>query len=385
MIEKALTGSKQYWMWIGFLMVLIGFGVYNYLNQLEHGLALTGMSRDISWGFYITQLTFFVGVAASAVMLVLPYYLHNYKAFGKIIILGESLAVAAVTVCILFVLADLGQPQRVLNTLLHPTPNSVLFWDIMVLQGYLFLNLVIGWASQTAERNNVAPPKWVKILIYISIPWAVSIHTVTAFLYAGLPGRHLWLTAILAPRFLASAFAAGPAFLIILVFIVRRLTGFDPGKEAIQTLAKIVLYGMIANLFFYGLEFFTAYYSNIPGHMHTLDYLFFGHGEANAMVPYMWLSVFLGFLGIGMMVLPGWRQNDLMLIIATASIFISTWIDKGMGLVIGGYIPNPLEHYTEYTITFTEYGVAIGIWSIGLLIITVLFKIAITVKKEADS
>jgi Ni/Fe-hydrogenase subunit HybB-like protein len=385
MIEKALSGSKQYWAWVGFLMILIGFGVSNYLHQLEDGLAVTGMSRDITWGFYISQFTFFVGVAASAVMLVLPYYLHNYKAFGKIIILGESLAVAAVTICILFIVVDLGQPQRILNVMLHPTPNSMLFWDMIVLNGYLFLNLIIGWASQTAERNNVAPPKWVKILIYVSVPWAVSIHTVTAFLYAGLPGRHLWLTAILAPRFLASAFAAGPAFLLLMVFVVRHLANFDPGKEAIQTLAKIVLYGMLANLFFYGLEFFTAYYSNIPSHHHTLDYLFFGHGEFNSMVPYMWASMILGFFGVGLLINPAMRQKELVLVVSMISIFISTWIDKGMGLVIGGFIPNPLEHYTEYHLTFTELGVALGVWSVGALVLTLLFKIAITVKKEADS
>ena len=231
MIEKALKGNRSYWAWIAFLIACIGLGLNAWAYQLEHGLGVTGMGRDISWGLYIAQFTFLVGVAASAVMVVLPYYLHNRKEFGKIVIVGEFLAVSAAVMCMLFILADLGKPQRVLNVLRYPTPNSMVFWDVVVLNGYLLLNLIGGWTVLGAERKGIAPPKWVKPLIYLSIPWAFSIHTVTAFLYAGMPGRHLWLTAVLAPRFLASAFAAGTAILILISFILKTTSGFDAGTE----------------------------------------------------------------------------------------------------------------------------------------------------------
>jgi molybdopterin-containing oxidoreductase family membrane subunit len=214
MLDKALTGSKRYWGLVFILLAFIGAGTIAYIYQFQNGLGVTGMSRDVSWGFYISQFTFLVGVAASAVMLVIPYYLHDYKKFGKIVILGEFLAVSAVTMCLLFIFVDMGQPMRMLNVILHPTPNSILFWDAMVLNGYLFLNIVIGWTTLHAEKKGMPPAKWVKPLIYLSIPWAISIHTVTAFLYAGLPGRHFWLTAIMAARFLASAFSGGPALLV---------------------------------------------------------------------------------------------------------------------------------------------------------------------------
>ncbi|MDD5207537.1 MAG: polysulfide reductase NrfD, partial [Desulfobacterales bacterium] len=288
MLEKALKGSQAYWGWLLVLVTIIGAGFVTYLYQFSEGLRITGMSRDVSWGFYIGQLTYFVGVAASGVMVVLPYYLHDFKAFGRITILGEFLAVASIVMCGLFVMVDLGNIPRMLNIVLYPNPTSILFWDMIVLNMYLLLNIVIGWNVLSAERKGMHYPKWVKTLIYISIPWAFSIHTVTAFLYAGLPGRHYWLTAIMAARFLSSAFASGPAILILICMIVRKVSKFDPGEVQIRTLGGIVTYAMILNVFFFLLEIFTAFYSQIPGHMHPIVYLFAGLDGYDKLVPWMW-------------------------------------------------------------------------------------------------
>jgi Ni/Fe-hydrogenase subunit HybB-like protein len=382
MLEKALTGSKKYYGLLAVLSLPIGVGFVCYLWQFDFGLGITGMSRDVSWGFYIAQFTFLVGVAASAVMVVLPYYLHNYKAFGRLTILGEFLAVASVSMCVLFIFVDLGQPMRVLNVMLYPTPNSVLFWDMIVLNGYLFLNIIIGWKVLEAERNNVAPAKWLKPLIYLSIPWAVSIHTVTAFLYCGLPGRGFWLTAILAPRFLSSAFAAGPALLILLCLIVRKFTKFDPGSEQIRSLSKIVAYAICVNVFFFLCEVFVVFYSRIPEHMDHLKYLFVGLHGHGAYVPWMWASMILMLVSIILLVNPITRNNESILAVACITVFAGTWIDKGMGMISGGFVPSPLHHVTEYIPTLPEVAIALGIWAIGFSILTVLYKIAVTIKEE---
>src|SRR5512136_632712 len=256
MVERAFIGQRSYQLWLGALLIPICVGLACYLAQYSRGLGITGMSRDVIWGFYVAQFTFLVGVAASAVMVVLPFYLHNCKEFGRVVILGEFLAVAAVVMCILHIFVDLGQPARIFNVVLHPAPRSIMFWDMIVLNGYLLLNLVIGWTTLDCERNAARPPGWIKPLILLSIPWAISIHTVTAFLYCGLPGRHLWLTALLAPRFLATAFAAGPALLVLLCLLLKKTAGFDAGGEALRKLAITVTYAMIVNLFFILLEFF---------------------------------------------------------------------------------------------------------------------------------
>ncbi len=385
MLEKALTGSRGYFAFLIGLMAVAAVGVATYLRQFEVGLRITGLSRDVPWGLYISQLTFLVGVAASAVMVVLPYYLHHYKAFGKLAILGEFLAIPAVLMCQLFVFADMGQPRRVMNVLLHPTPHSLMFWDLMVLNGYLVLNVVISRATFRAERAGMPPPAWVKPIIYLSIPWAVSIHTVTAFLYAGLAARPFWLTAILAPRFLASAFAAGPALLILLAFLVRKFSKFDPGKEAIAKLGEIVAYAMVVNVFFVLLELFTALYSDIPEHVEHFTYLFVGLEGHGVLAPWMRVSALLAVLSLVLLLVPRLRRNESLLVAACLTVVVSLWIDKGLGMVVTGFVPSPLGHVTEYWPTSAEVLIALGIYAIGALVLTVLYKVAIGVREELQA
>ncbi|MCB7038768.1 sulfate reduction electron transfer complex DsrMKJOP subunit DsrP [Eggerthella sinensis] len=383
MLEKALHGSKLYWAWVALLLVCIGVGVAAYVNQFSYGLGLTGMSRDVSWGLYISQFVFLVGVAASGVMVAIPLYLHNFKEFGKIIIFGEFMAVAAVLMAILFVLVDLGYPTRVLNVMLYPSPHSMLFWDMCVLASYLVVNILIGWTVLGAERKGVAPPKWTRVLSYIAIPLAISIHTVTAFLIAGLPGRAYWLTAIMAARFLASAFAAGPALLIVICFIMRRFTTFKASDKAIDTLAKIVCYAMIANVFFFVLEIFTSFYSNIPSHMAPLQYLFFGLDGSGPLVPFMWTAVALAFVGLFLLLVPKLRRNHKTLIVALVAVFFACWIDKGLGLILAGFVPNSFEEVVNYVPQLNEILVIVGVYGIGFLVLTVLYKVAVSVHADA--
>ena len=369
-------------LWLLCLAAVIGLGLLAYLRQFAEGLAITGMSRDVTWGLYIAQFTFLVGVAASAVMVVLPYYLHNYKAFGKITILGEFLAISAVTMCMLFIFVDMGQPTRVLNVMLHPTPGSMMFWDMISLSGYLVLNALIALITLGAERKGVAPPKWIKPVILLSIPWAVSIHTVTAFLYAGLPGRSFWLTAILAPRFLASAFAAGPALLILLAMLIRKLTWFDAGKEAIGKLSLIVTYAMIINVFFVLMELFTAFYSQIPEHMEHFKYVYFGLDGRTALVPWAWTSGILSVVSLVLLIVPSLRKNERLLAVACVIVFAALWIDKGICLIIGGFVPSPLGAVTEYSPTLPEIAIVLAIWAIGSLLVTLFYKITLEVRER---
>jgi [DsrC]-trisulfide reductase subunit P len=314
------------------------------------------------------------------VMVVLPYYLHHAKEFARITILGEFLAVASVTMCMLFIFVDMGQPSRVFNVLLYPTLHSLMFWDMLSLGGYLVLNSLIALVTLRAEREGVTPPRWIRPVILLSIPWAVSIHTVTAFLYCGLPGRPLWLTAILAPRFLASAFAAGPALLILLCMLVGKLTKSPPGRGVVSKMGLIVTYAMVINVFFVLMEFFTAFYSSIPEDEQPLRYLFTGLQGHGPLVPWMWTSMALAAASLVLLVVPRYRNNDRLLAAACGMVFSSLWIDKGIGLIVAAFVPSPLGAVTVYTPSLTEILISLGIWAIGALILTLLYKIALSVR-----
>jgi len=384
MLEKALTGSRRYGSWMAILLALFGMGIYFYLRQLEYGLGLTGMSRDVSWGLYTAQFTFIDGIAASAVMLILPYYLHDYKAFGRITVLGMFLAIAAVVMCMTFVFVNLGQPARVLYVMFYPSLTSVLFWDMVVLSVYLVLNIVTGWTILSSDKNGVPPPVWVKPLIYLSIPWAIIIQTMAAFIYSGLPGRSFWLTAIMAPRFLATAFASGPALLILLCFVLRRFGGFDAGRDAIQAMAKIVTYAFLTSIFFVLVELWTVFYSQVPDDMEHYRFLFVGLEGYNTIAHGMTVAVIAAAAALVLLINPRTRKKDSFLAVACVLVFLSLWFEKGLGLLVTGFVPSPLGHITRYTPTGPEVAIAIGVWAMGFLIITVLYKIFLSVREAAE-
>jgi len=382
MLEYVLKGTKNYWGWLFLLSAIMLLSFFFYLEQSSYGLGITGLSRNVTWGFYIAQFTFLVGVAASGVMVVLPYYLHDFKTFGKLTILGEFLAISSVVMCMLFIFVDMGQPFRIVNVFLYPSPQSPMFWDTVALGGYLLLNVVISRVVLDAERKSIAPPRWIKPVILLSIPWAISIHTVTAFLYSGLVAKPFWMTAVLAPRFLASAFSSGPALLILMCLLLKRITKFDPGKEAIQKLTNIITYAMAANIFFILMEIFTTYYSAMPEHIHHFQYLFVGLGGNTNLVPWMWISIILALSSLVLLLFPKARSNEKILFGICLAIFASIWIDKGLGMVVAGFIPTSLGDVADYWPTIPEVIISLGIWAFGFLLITIFYKIALSVRKE---
>jgi len=382
LFEAALHGSRRYWAWVAALAAIVSAGVVAWLHQLDAGLAVTGLGRDVTWGLYIAQFTFLVGVAASAVMVVLPYYLHDCRAFARVTVLGELVAIAAVTMCGLFILVDMGQPSRVLNVIRYPTPSSLMFWDLLSLGGYFALNAVIATVTLRADRDDTPVPRWLAPIVLLSIPWAFSIHTVTAFLYSGLPGRPLWLTAVLAPRFLASAFAAGPAFLIVLALYLRRV-GFDVGRDAIDKLGIVLTYAMAANAFFVAVELFTALYGGIPDHAEPWRYLFLGLDGHRTLVPWMWLSALLAVASLALLLVPRVRADHRLLAALAVAAFAALWIDKGLGLIVGGLVPAPLGGIPDYVPTGTELAIAAGIWALGALMVTAFVKMVISVRRNS--
>jgi Ni/Fe-hydrogenase subunit HybB-like protein len=382
----ALKGGRIYHLWLFGLTALFVWGVTAWWQQVTGGLIVTNMRDQVSWAFYIGNFTFLVGVAAAAVMLVIPAYVYDWKPIKEIAIFGELLAISAIVMCMLFVLVDVGRPDRVWHLMPFVgslnLPSSILGWDVLVLNLYLILNLVIvAHLLFTAYHDRPYSHRFVAPLLLLSIPAAVGIHTVTAFVYAGVAARPFWNSAILAPRFLASAFCSGPAILLILFQILRRTSSIEIKEEAIWKIAELMAYAMFLNLFLFGAEIFKEYYSNTSHLIHT-QYLYSGVHGHDALVPYAWGSLACSVIAFLLFLFPATRRNLVTLNLGCLLIYTGVYIEKGIALVIPGMTPDTLGEFYEYVPTLSEVRVGAGIFAAGFLVFTLLCKIAIPILQK---
>jgi Ni/Fe-hydrogenase subunit HybB-like protein len=382
-LRLAFDGSWRFYAWMALLTAIALVGLNAWGQQLLHGMQVTDMTDHVSWGLYIANFTFAVGLAAGAVMMVIPAYLYDDHDMHDVVIVGELLAIAAIFVTLGFVIVDMGRPDRLWHILpglgRFQWPGSMLTWDVLVLNGYLVLNLhVAGYLLYMRHLGRPPRRRWYVPFVLTSIVWAISIHTVTAFLYQGLGGRTFWNSALLAPRFLATAFISGPAFAIVLLEVVRRYSPLRFGEGPIRTLTSIMRVTVLLNLFMLGSELFTALYTG-GAHSQSVRYLFFGaHGKAG-LVPYIWTAVALNVASAVLLHLPRTRRDKRLLLAACGCAFLGIYLEKGMGLIIPGFIPSTLHELVEYAPTATEWMVSAGIWAGGLLILTVALKVGLVV------
>jgi molybdopterin-containing oxidoreductase family membrane subunit len=382
-VRQVLVGGKMYKAWVAFLLLAILAGAAAYGRQASEGLIATNMRDEVSWAFYIGNFTFLVGVAAAAVLLVIPAYVYQWKPIKEVVVLGELLAISALVMCLLFILVDMGRPDRFLHIMpFFGTPNwprSLLTWDALVLNGYLIVNLVlVSYLLFKTYRGEPYDKRIFLPLVLLSIPVSISTHTVTAFLYNGMAARPYWNASILAPRFIASAFCSGPAVMIILFQVLRRTNELPIKDEAIWKIAELMSYAMFLNLFLLGAELFKEYYSATEHLLYT-QYFWTGIGEHTTLVPYAWGSLFCSVVAFVLFLIPKTRRNFLTLNLGCLLIWAGVYIEKGMGLIIPGMTPDTLGQIYEYKPTLTEWGTAMGVFGIGFLVFTLLVKIAVPI------
>ena len=375
-----LKGGVRFYAWMGTLALFIVGMLYVFYLRNTEGLIVTGMTSQIHEGLYFSNLVFLVGVAAGAVTIVFPAYVYHHEGMHKVSVLGEMLAITAVIMVMMFVFAHMGRPDR----LWHMIPpwgiyslSSMLGWDVLVLTGYLILNFICGfyylWCKYTGNPIN---KKWFIPLVFIAIVWALSIHTVTAFLIATMPARPMWAHTVMPIRFIATAFAAGPSLIIIIFLIIRKTTKFWIDDSAIKLLTTIVTWCLGIALFLTLSEVVIELYARTE-HANGLYYLMFGLHGLTGLVPWFWSAVVLMIGAFILFLTPSVRNNMTLLPIACAMAFAGIWIEKGMGLIVPGFIPTPIGEVTEYYPTFVEWLMTLGIWAFGFFVLTILLKGAI--------
>ncbi len=378
-------GDAQYYLWMSFCTLLIVGGIFAYVQQMLGGMATTGMNDIVSWGLYIANFTYFVGVAASALMIVMPFYIFNQKEFRSSVLVGESVAVAAIAMCILFVTVDIGGPQRVWHLMpIIGTPNfpdSMLVWDMIVLQGYLFLNLGIPIYLLYKKVHNREPvKKHYYPFVILSIFWAISIHMTTAFLFQGLQGKPFWASALMAPKFLASAFSSGLAFILILLTIVRTVTRYEITNLAISKMAQIMTVASLVNLIMFFSEYFKEFYM-FAEHSEGAQYLYWGLGHGMTTLNYLaWGLKILSIICTIGLTIGLFKGKFKFLIPLCLGIFVSAWFDKGIAFIVPGFVPSPLHEEISYVPTLIEWGVLAGVCGIGLMIVTLLIRLVVNIE-----
>ena len=383
-IQIAITGKRNYHIWMGVLTLLMVFASYAYYVQIQEGLTVTGMNDRVSWGLYISNFTFLVGVAAAAVMLILPTYILKDVNFKQAVLIGEGLAVAALLMCLAFVVMDLGGPARAWHLIpvigYFNFPSSMLAWDVIVLNGYLFLNLSIPVYILYSHYKGVEPKRSIYLPgVFISVFWAVGIHLVTAFLYAGLPARPFWNSSLLGPRFLASAFSAGPALIILILEYIRRYSAFKVADTTIRKIAIIVTVAAQINLIMLGSELFKEFYAPTH-HSQSATYLFFGLDGHNSLVPWIWTGIILNVIATITLTFHFIRNDFRFLRIACGLLFVGIWIEKGLGLIVPGFIPGSWGKIVEYSPSWVEIAITVGVWAMGAFVFTILAKVAIHIE-----
>jgi len=379
---ETFVGGWRYYTWMTLLSIISLVGLHAYCKQLVDGLIATGMTDQVSWGVYIANFTFLVGMAAAAVMLVIPAYIYKDESFHHVVIFGELLAVATIVMCLLFVTVDLGRPELFWHLMpgigRFNWPISMLSWDVVVLWGYLLLNVWILGNLIYSEYCGRKPTKLFYIpFVFISIVWAISIHTFTAFLYMGLGARPFWNSAIVAPRFLASAFTSGPAFLVLTFQIIRRNAPYRVGDDTLLKLRSIMQVAMIINVFLLICDSFKEFYT-VSHHLSSAEYLFFGLHGHHALVPWIWTAVALNCIALVLLMLPQSKALHYLNVACVLAI-VGIWIEKGMGVVVPGFIPTPLGEIVDYTPTVNETLICLGIWAFGFLLYTIFLKATIPV------
>ncbi|OGP62516.1 MAG: polysulfide reductase, partial [Deltaproteobacteria bacterium RBG_13_53_10] len=383
-VALVLKGSAAYYLWCLFLLAIIFVGFMQYLKQHDAGLVVTHLTDQASWGLYIANFTYLVGMAAAAVLLVIPAYLYQFKPIKEIVVLGELFSASSIVMAILFVMVDLGRLDRFWHMIPFigsmNFPRSLLAWDVIVLNGYLFLNLFIP-IYLLVKFYYQKEPNWKFILpfILISIPWAVGIHTVTAFLYNGLAARPFWNASILAPRFLASALCSGPAIMIIIFQVIRRVSAIKIEDRALFKIAELIAYAMFINLFLLSAEIFKEFYSNTV-HIASFEYLFKGLHGHDLLVPWIWSAMAMNVAAFLIFLIRSTRTRLSTLNLGCILIIIGVWIEKGPGFVIPGFVPDPLGEIYDYLPNLLEHMVSFGIWATGLFIFTLLMKVAIPIE-----
>lgn len=395
--REGLRGPTAYKMLLAGLALMAVYGVYLwvfvqhapvFLASNSGGLVLTGVNEDVPWGLYISFFTFWVGVAASAVIFSFAAYVFGDKHFKRIVPLAEAQAIVALVITVWGIVANLGRPERAL--VLMPqlaNPRSMLDWDFIVIFTYMALNAVaFVYTVHKYRLGEDLPRGFIVPFMIVSTPFAIGIHTVTAWMFHALTSRPALNTALLAPRFIATAFASGPALLLLLVYILEKTTSWLKVDFSVyrRTLNVIVI-SLATGLFFTPAEFHEAlWYTTEPLKRGQLLATLLG-GGIPLLTTLFWLWLSLGVAAAILGMLPPVRSSKAGIAFTALVTFIAVFSEKTLATILPGFVVNPLGLQASYNITPLEVFVSIGIHATVFILFAILVRSYIVTLRSMEA
>ena len=371
---------------IGIAAVVTVAGLVLWGVQLSGGLVQTGMRNLDSWGLYITCFMFFVGLSAGGLIISSVPRAFGMKGFGGISKIAVWTSICCTVLAVAFVVVDLGQPLRLWELFAYSNLGSPLMWDIAVIAIYLILSVVYLWATLRSEAGKISE-KALRIVSVIALVCAVLVHSVTAWIFGLQQAHEFWHTALLAPWFVTSALVCGTALVLIVVVALRRAGYMELAQENVVKMAKMLGAFVMVDLYFFGCDLLTSAFPGGSG-AEVVDMLVSG-----PLAPFFWVEIIGCALAAVVCFVPKLRTNPL-LVVASLLAIVGIFC-KRVQLLVGGFqIPN-LDMpgiMTQYSVTDwtagmagayqgmvywptpIEFGVALGVFGLGALILLLGLK-----------
>jgi len=288
----SLGNERKVWMLICLAIALVAFGFY--VNQLINGLEVTGMNNIVSWGLYIITFAFFVGLSAGGLIVSSSAYVFKIDKLKEVAPIGIVVAVACILGAAAMIVADMGRPERILNIIVGGKFTSPITWDFFVISLYLMIGLYECWIFFSNKWKGKSLEKRESVLAkaaFISLPIAILVHSITAWIFGLQAGRPFWDTAIMAPIFISSAVVSGTGLLLVVAYLGRKngIKGLD--DENVGTLVKVLVGFIILDLFLFFCELFTLTYTGGTAASESAALLLTG-----SLAPLFWFEIIAGML-----------------------------------------------------------------------------------------
>ena len=381
--QRTRPGLYPTWMVIVGLLAL--GGLVGWIVQLVQGLVVTDMRNVTVWGLYIVGFMFFVGLSAGGLIVSSASKVFGMTRFDSIAKVATFVSFTCVVAAAVFIVPDMGRPERIWHMVVHPNLQSPLIWDVVIIGVYGALSATYLWMMLQADRGKVSQEALRK-MAFVALPAAILVHSITAWIFGLQISQPFWNSALLAPLFISSALVSGTALVIGVVLWLRRIGYLEFDNSRLRSIGGLLAVFILVDLFFLFSEIITQAYPQAAEGIEPLELLITDVGA-----PMFWMEVLLGgVFAIYLLLSRRTREHGGWVGLAAGLAILGIFF-KRFNLLMAGFrlplvseptvvtgpvTPNSntllqtIEEGLGYFPSFLEWGVFIGVIAVAALILT---------------